>query len=151
MNHFSKSRETHPSIQLHVLVHNTWWMLLHASRHPWALTFWHFLHLKLPAGQQTFHPRVQIKSLSPYPISSSHYHLYTCFTPNPSLLPCLLSEVSGDSGPCYLAPPFILEEERGRKREAAAHYLHVPRGPLPSCLHACPSCCSAQLWLSTRP
>lgn len=54
-----------------------------------------------------------------YLIFSSHHH-HTPFTPTPSLsFPSRFSEVSGDSGPCYLAPPFLHgggEEKRGRKK-----------------------------------
>ncbi|GLD53137.1 high affinity nerve growth factor receptor isoform X1, partial [Lates japonicus] len=51
--------------------------------------------------------------------------------------------VSGDSGPCYLTPPFIVEE---RKREGERERLQPtttmsPEAPcLPACLPACPSC-----------
>lgn len=74
---------------------------------------------------------------SPSHISSPPLIIITHpFPPPPLFFPLSLSEVSGDSGPCYLAPPFLHgggEEGRGRKREAAAHYHHVPRGPL-ACL-----------------
>ncbi|RVE63242.1 hypothetical protein OJAV_G00165660 [Oryzias javanicus] len=60
-----------------------------------------------------------------------------------------LPEVSGDSWPCSVAPPFTWRlEERGRKREAPAHYQHVPRGPQPARLAAPPA---AQYSCGTRP
>lgn len=129
-------------------------MLLPASRHPRVLTSWLCLHLELLAGQQTSHPEgadeISI-TVSHLLLSSSSSHT---LHPNPSLFPLSLSEVSGDSGPCYLAPPFIVEE---RKREGERERLQPtttmsPEAPcLPACLPACPSCCSVQLWLSTRP
>lgn len=123
--------------------------LLHASRHPRALTSWLCLHLELLAGQQTSHPGGwgvggQMRSPSPYPISSSHHHHHThTLHPNPSLSLSLfpptlsLSEVSGDSGPCYLAPPFIVEERRKREGERERLQPTTTMSPEAPCLPAC--------------
>lgn len=67
----------------------------------------------------------------------AHLHDHLIYSPsstsNPSLFPLL--EVSGDSGPCYVAPPFLVEERKGEGVKAPAHYEHVPRGPSqPACL-----------------
>lgn len=94
-----------------------------------------------------------MRSPSPYPFPSSHHHHHrTPFTPTLPLSPLAFGGVWW-LWPLLSCPSLHCggEEERGRKREAAAHYHHVPRGPLPACLPACPSCCSVQLWLSTRP
>lgn len=69
--------------------------------------------------------------------------------PAPPSSTILLPEVSGDSWPCSVAPPFTWRlEERGRNREAPAHYQYVPRGPQPPCLAAPPA---AQYSCVTRP
>lgn len=78
------------------------------------------------------------------PISSAHYHRHTPFTstpPSPPFLRCLVTLARGI---------LLLPSSWRREKEAAAHYYHVPRAPLLA-LPACPSCCSVQLWLSTRP
>lgn len=79
-----------------------------------------------------------MRSPSPYPISSSHHH-HTPFTPTPPpSFPLSLSEVSGDSGPCYLAPPFVVEE---RKREGERERLQptTTMSPEAPCLLAPPA------------
>lgn len=87
-----------------------------------------------------------------YPISSSHHYHYTPFNPpHPSLSfpPPHFPRCLVTLAPVILPLPSFMVEERKREgeREAAAHYHHVPRG----LLLGCPSCCSVQLWLSTRP
>lgn len=123
-----------------------------ALRHPRALTSWLCLRLKLLAGQQTFHPRGgQMRSPSHIPsppLIIIITHPSTLLT-HPSLFPSHFPRCLVTLAPVILPLPSFMVEERKREgeREAAAHYHHVPRG----LLLGCPSCCSVQLWLSTRP
>lgn len=114
-------------------------MLLHTSRHPRALTSWLCLCLELLAGQQPSHPgwggvgdEISI-TISHLLLSSSSTHT---LHPNPSLFPLSLSEVSGDSGPCYLAPPFIVEERKG-EGERERLQPTTTMSPEAPCLSAC--------------
>lgn len=83
----------------------------------------------------------QMRSPSPYPISSSHHHQHTHHSPQPLPLPPLAFRGVWWLWPLLSCPSLHRggEEGRGRKREAAAHYHHVPRGPLPACLPAPPA------------
>ena len=149
----SGCREPHPSIRTAGCCYSSASVRapLYAHRHPRALTSWLCFAPRAAGGTAELSPEgggggadeISINRshlpLLPFSSSSSSSSSSHTLHPNPSLfLPSSFSEVSGDSGPCYLAPPFCGgEEERGRKREAAAHYQHVPRGPLPACLPAC--------------
>lgn len=93
----------------------------------------------------------QMRSPSPYPIFSAHHH--TPFTSCPPLSPPPLSFLRCLVTLGRVAMLLPLLWRRGREREekrGCSPPLPCPQGPL-ACLPACPSCCSVQLWLSTRP
>lgn len=147
---------THRSIHPVRCCYSSVGVLLPASNHPKSSDFLAQLAPRAAGGTTDLSPGGggeeggQMRSPSPYPISSAHHH--TPFTSNPSLFPplrflrCLVTLA-------HVAMLLPSLWRRGREREekrGCSPPLPCPQGPL-ACLPACPSCCSVQLWLSTRP
>lgn len=147
-NQFSQDRQIHPCLQQDAATVVSVSTLLHASRHPRALTSWLCSHLELLAGQQTSHPRGGADEIS---ITISHLHLSSSSThtlhPQPLLLPprsrllrCLVT----------LAPvisPLPSWWRRGREREKERGCSPLP--PCPQRPLACLPACLPLLLLST--
>ena len=93
----------------------------------------------------------QMRSPSPYPISSSHHHQHTPLTPTPPLSPFLFRRCLVTLAPVILPLPSWWRREGERERLQPTTTVSLEAPCLPACLTACPSCCSVQLWLSTRP
>ena len=164
----SGCREPHPSIRTAGCCYSSASVRasLYAHRHPRALTSWLCFAPRAAGGTAELSPEGggggQMRSPSTDPISPSshspphhhHHHHHTPFTPTPpSFSPPAFPRCLVTLAPVISPLPSVEEKKREGERERLQPTTNMsPEAPcLPACLPACPSCCSVQLWLSTRP